>query len=880
MLIAVLFTLISLAGLARFRNENRAEELWVPQGTIALRDQKYVDSIYPDETRLANLLFVRRNGDGNANVVSRDNLLEMTRVVGIGEKVRAESGGIEDRCKRTKDTEGNELCLSISPLSVFYNPNNIVKMDGESGLVNFSESVRRELAGLKEEDIKTRLSESQFEGIDGGNLEREDLVGSVTGAGSSIQAEAFLYRLVLNNNLTFKNGEDVDENAEEWEEEFTTTLLDASKSGSNELKWFVDSFWGREDSLSQVLSGDLPLLSGGFALLFIFVVLFLGDFHAVRSRMVCGIFGLLTAGLALGTMFGLSSLFGMFYSPVGGFLPFLILGIAADDVFIVTRTLNNINREERTRSKSAQKRIALALSESGSAITVTSFTNTLVFLIGSITNLPSLRFFSLWAAIGIFAAWVYTITFYTAYLTIDQRRMDSGRYDCFPCKKSGAIKERNWFRQPPGSFSRFMENYFGPFVMKKPVAFVILTLIIGLFGLSIWRTSRLYRKFKFSFFYSEGTSQFEYQEAFDANFPDKQGVRVFLRDIDYGLESNQRKMLDLCKDGGLIEKDATIDPESVDCWYTAFRSFQNITDEDSFIPQETFVSDLQEFLKVPAAARFDTDIIFDKGGTKIKSSRFSAEHVPLESNSDQVDAMNGFRETIRRADIGRDGEDAFPYTFIYTFYEQYAALPKEIGLSLGLSLVAVAIVSCLLIGHPIVAIVCFVSVLMILVDLLGFVNYTDTQISSVSAINLVIATGLSVDTVAHICRGFLEKIGDRRTRAIHSLRDLGQPVFYASVSTFLAIVMLAGAKSYVFKVFFRLFVAIIVFGLLHGFLFAPIVLRFIGPRAFYETKEEKEEVARHLEELCDSGSENGASGKETSDEDQVVDPSHVNEETA
>lgn len=58
---------------------------------------------------------------------------------------------------------------------------------------------------------------------------------------------------------------------------------------------------------------------------------------------------------------------------------------------------------------------------------------------------------------------------------------------------------------------------------------------------------------------------------------------------------------------------------------------------------------------------------------------------------------------------------------------------------------------------------------------------------------------------------------------------MGSSVFHGGFSTFLAISVLGPSKSYVFEVFFKCWVCIIVFGMANGFLLLPIILSYIGP---------------------------------------------------
>ena len=62
-----------------------------------------------------------------------------------------------------------------------------------------------------------------------------------------------------------------------------------------------------------------------------------------------------------------------------------------------------------------------------------------------------------------------------------------------------------------------------------------------------------------------------------------------------------------------------------------------------------------------------------------------------------------------------------------------------------------------------------------------------------------------------------------------ALRKMGSSVFHGGFSTFLAIVVIAPAESYIMAVFFRLWFGIISFGMANGFLLLPVVLSFCGP---------------------------------------------------
>ena len=62
----------------------------------------------------------------------------------------------------------------------------------------------------------------------------------------------------------------------------------------------------------------------------------------------------------------------------------------------------------------------------------------------------------------------------------------------------------------------------------------------------------------------------------------------------------------------------------------------------------------------------------------------------------------------------------------------------------------------------------------------------------------------------------LLQAGTRSERVIACLADVGAAVLNGGVSTFLAVMLLALSKSYVFRVLFQQFFLTVVFGLAHG----------------------------------------------------------------
>lgn len=124
--------------------------------------------------------------------------------------------------------------------------------------------------------------------------------------------------------------------------------------------------------------------------------------------------------------------------------------------------------------------------------------------------------------------------------------------------------------------------------------------------------------------------------------------------------------------------------------------------------------------------------------------------------------------------------------------------------------------------------------------LFGLIHFWSLTVNPLVVLNIIVAIGISVDYSAHIAYSFLtepppEKSGYdtpekiRLYKATVAVSKMGSSVFHGGFSTFLAILVLAPGKTYVFVVFFRIWVGIIIFGMANGFLLLPVLLSFIGP---------------------------------------------------
>ena len=103
----------------------------------------------------------------------------------------------------------------------------------------------------------------------------------------------------------------------------------------------------------------------------------------IEQRYVLALSGIGCVGIGIGTSYGFSSLIGYPYTPMHSMLPFMLLGIGIDDMFVIVQSFDSLKSENKDKDLPTQ--IGLAIKNAGVAITITSFTNCLAFGIGKYT---------------------------------------------------------------------------------------------------------------------------------------------------------------------------------------------------------------------------------------------------------------------------------------------------------------------------------------------------------------------------------------------------------------------------------------------------------------------------------------------------------------
>uniref|UniRef100_A0A1I7YH77 SSD domain-containing protein n=1 Tax=Steinernema glaseri TaxID=37863 RepID=A0A1I7YH77_9BILA len=176
------------------------------------------------------------------------------------------------------------------------------------------------------------------------------------------------------------------------------------------------------------------------------------------------------------------------------------------------------------------------------------------------------------------------------------------------------------------------------------------------------------------------------------------------------------------------------------------------------------------------------------------------------------------------------GIDSFPHGIAFTFWEQYLHLNENLINAIGVIALAVFCVISFLLFNPWAASCIMVILVLMTVELAGFLGFVGIKLNPVSAVTLITAVGIGVEFTAHVVFAFLTSLGDRNERMAAAIDRVFVPVIHGALSTLLGIIMLAFSEfEFVVKYFFVVMFALIIIGLINGLALLPVLLSLIGP---------------------------------------------------
>lgn len=188
-------------------------------------------------------------------------------------------------------------------------------------------------------------------------------------------------------------------------------------------------------------------------------------------------------------------------------IPFLILAVGVDNIFLICNEFSNIENLSITSSLELNEKVGKTMANIGPSILLSSSCQFICFILGSFVDMPAVKNFSLYISVAIIFNTLLQITAFVSILTLDQLRIKEGKLDLLSCirvekdyvslpidpeSESDNINNNSLSQmlnesdnKNNGVIKNFFRNQFSSFIFKKKSRNLILILVLSIFGISL-----------------------------------------------------------------------------------------------------------------------------------------------------------------------------------------------------------------------------------------------------------------------------------------------------------------------------------------------------------------------------------------------------------
>ncbi|XP_045465991.1 patched domain-containing protein 3-like isoform X1 [Harmonia axyridis] len=626
----------------------------------------------------------------------------------------------------------------------------------------------------------------------------------------------------------------------EWELEYESVIKKSKKSLPDEMNLYYFSARTFGDVTSKSMFQEIDKIFLGGFIMAIYVVFVISKFNMLEMRVGLAGVGLLSVGMSFVVGCGFCFLIGVPYGPVHTSLPFLLMGLGVDDMFVIMACFEDLTEDQK--KLPIPDVLALMLKHAGVSITITSVTDIIAFLIGSSTVIPNLQSYCIYAAICVLMTFIFAVTFFCACFALDQERIANNRNGIIPC-----IKHKNY--QPSECSRKQISNKVFHFAFDKiflwtPVKVLVILATIGLAALSIRNCLKLEQRFDPHWFVPKNSDLYSYYQKRTELYPNH-GFEggVYMGAINYTHEIPKIKEV---VDNMRNKSDIIV---GVSEWLTPFRDFVKrtyVTDiYKETIDELHFNLYLSKFLMNPQYAKYQSNFQFERPlecgipAPKIKMASIAFNFPIFEGPSEYLPAMHEVRKISENANFTTGDRFCTTWSVTFATWVTDEVIDIEVLRNLQLALLSVMICTMLLVADIQTCFWIFICILLSMVNVCGFMHMWGLTIDLVSCIGLELAIGLCVDYATHIGHTFLTVEGSRTERTVKTMTSIGSAVVYGGLSTLIGVLMLNFSDAYIFQTFFKIFFLVISFGLYHGVIVMPIILSIVGPPPYSKLHKKK-----------------------------------------
>ncbi|EZG81693.1 patched family protein [Gregarina niphandrodes] len=182
------------------------------------------------------------------------------------------------------------------------------------------------------------------------------------------------------------------------------------------------AFRTRDDELSKSTaeSDDVIFVVYTFILLVTYAAIINFNLDQYRSKALSSLCGSLSCLLGLYAGLGVPALWGTVFTPTALVCPFIVMGVGADDIFVVIGSYALAYGEDTPRD-----RCAVTLRGCGVSVVMTTVTNVIAFAIGTQTQYLSIKTFCIFTLFGLLFSLIYELTLFFAVVCIEAQKEEA-----------------------------------------------------------------------------------------------------------------------------------------------------------------------------------------------------------------------------------------------------------------------------------------------------------------------------------------------------------------------------------------------------------------------------------------------------------------------
>ncbi|KAI1337014.1 patched family-domain-containing protein [Xylariaceae sp. FL0016] len=884
---SLIVVIILSVGWAKFEVEKDPARLWVSPDSAAAQEKAFFDENFGPFYRAQKVFLVNdTQTSGTGPVLSYDTLTWWAGVEKDVRQLKSSDFGIffNDVCFKPTGS----ACVVQSPTIYF----------------NGEKSWKSQFQSCAESPVECRPDFGQ-------PVEPNMILGGFDSIDDVTEAPAMTVTWVVNNS---PEGSSELARAKDWERSLKERLLSAQEEAKTRgLRLSFSTEISLEEELNKSTNTDANIIIISYIVMFIYASLALGSTSMtlrelirnpavalVQSKFTLGLVGILIVLMSITSSIGLFSWAGIKATLIiAEVIPFIVLAVGVDNIFLIVHEFERVNLSHP--DAEVEQRIAKAMGRMGPSILFSAITETVSFALGAFVGMPAVRNFAVYAAGAVFINALLQMTLFISILSYNQMRTEDHRADCFPCVQVKAARVHLSSNGHGGSrpfdvpdeslLQQIIRKYYAPALLGKKVKVVVIAVFTALLAAGIAMIPYVKLGLDQRVALPDDSYLIDYFNDMYSYLDTGPPVYFVTRDINATQRTDQQ---DICSRFSTCEKlslatvleqerkrpDVSyigtpaaswiddfflwLKPENTACCKengkVCFENREpawNITLEG--MPEgEEFVHYLEKFLESPTTeecplggqAGYGQAVVVDAATVDVPTSHFRTMHTPLRSQEDFVNAYAAARR-IANEISSNTGAEVFPYSVFYIFFDQYASIVNLTGTLLGSAIAIIFVVSTILLGSVVTALVVTITVAMTVVDIIGAMAVFNVSLNAVSLVNLIICVGIAVEFCAHIARAFMFPSGSvmeraknrfrgRDARAWTALVNVGGSVFSGiTITKLLGVCVLAFTRSKIFEIYyFRVWLALVVFAATHALIFLPVALSLIGGDGYVDPESE------------------------------------------